>query len=344
MRRNALAMGAAVLAAVPVVVSVAPITAASEYTLPGWAGDAVHTWCRWYYDEMPIIVDTAEYKALSLTSIDAFDRTNALVIAALYAGWKDAHPSDLAYMEVFPGYYLDPSGIKHSGAILGRARNFRMQNPEVAQIFVSDEVTFIIEPAGIFEYSGGNLYSVCYTPGGFTYNGAVYNWSRLYCSFRYGETIPTVDTAHLLDGGYFRTDTAPNKPLLSSGNRRSTFISGFSEVTAPLSDDDFRELATPAYEELVENYPELAPFVPDINTPPPTYPVQETWSNEADWPEGNLLPTIPAASYTVDIPEVMTEGVSFWWRCLGVLFDGLGITAVVVGLLALGIVLYFVLR
>ena len=110
-------------------------------------------------------------------------------------------------------------------------------------------------------------------------------------------------------------------------------------MTADNVADYIAQVVNPALPEEVKPYT-FDPFP----TPPPTYPVQETWSNEADWPEGNLLPTIPAASYTVEIPQVMTEGVTFWWRCLGILFDGLGITAIVVGLLALGIVLYFVLR
>ena len=120
--------------------------------------------------------------------------------------------------------------------------------------------------------------------------------------------------------------------------------SGFETITQDNALDYVADILNPY---IVENAPDVEPYLYDpYATPeePSTYPVQETWAEDADWPEGNLLPTIPAASYTCRDTGDDDGGVAFWWRCLGILFDGLGITAVVVGLLALGIVLYFVLR
>lgn len=327
--RHALTMGAAALAAVPAVILPLPASAAHS---------SLETWAHDYYT----IITSPGFADITDPAFGAFDYLDAVVLAALYGGWKDGNPADMATLAVFNGFYA-VGGEVYSGALFGRSHTTTTSG--TYKLFQGETYDITIAPRG------GTL-----TLAGIYYNNSFVNWSSTsgytangitsgnerggYIYYTYG-TIPEVDLSSPFN--YIWTRGGGTNDILGKTRGANRWYQDFPSGVIT-SDADALEYIKPIVDDTVENYPELAPYVPDVDAPTPTYPVQDTWAADAEWPEGNLLPTIPAASYSVDIPEIMTEGASFWWRCLGVLFDGLGITAVVIGLLALGIVLYFVLR
>lgn len=76
----------------------------------------------------------------------------------------------------------------------------------------------------------------------------------------------------------------------------------------------------------------------------PQWETSETIDPTATPPEGNILPTIPRGEYEYSLPESFSQSSRFWWDMTTFLFDGLGITAVIVTILAVGIVLHYLLR
>lgn len=369
MRRRALAMGAAVCAAVPLAVS-SSITAYCADVglgadLPSWEqfrslydynltdptieflyGDPiVGSWWRYYYSALYAIVEgvyingayeivPGDFSGLSGYYIyNGYRRFGALYASGVHSGitveptggvtlcavWSlqdgalecSLTPSD------YTAIYNYTTSIDNNRWTLSWLRT-NANNPRTTVFFHG---TGICDDCSFWNNTVYNFYNISVTTGDPpTWSGH----SSDYIS-RSANSTPLLGQAM----------TFP-EPLPSNDT--------FPTITRDNALDYVANVLNPYME---EKAPDITPYLYDPNATPapaPTYPVQETWAENADWPEGNLLPTIPAADYSVDIPEIMTEGVAFWWRCLGVLFDGLGITAVVVGLLALGIVLYFVLR
>ena len=368
MRRRALAMGAAVLAAAPIL---------SCETMAVSASDIDDTALQ----EAFLLWEDELYNAFSLEgTIDALSwpvnvrdyyGQIAFLVEAIGVGGGEVSPGTFSG---FSGVYTDDAGVQRHGTIYTYAHEvdsigYAMTDP-ISVLALHDGVYYAkFSPT----YAGSSDMPTQWrlTPNSYSSSDGTTNLGYSVTRWRYGtqqERIQAqwtlgngsdlyaagVGSAYSIDFSFkvSPSNIAPTWPGISVAMQGQTPILGagitlsslptsadFPTVTADNVADYIAQVVNPALPEEVKPYT-FDPFP----TPPPTYPVQETWSNEADWPEGNLLPTIPAASYTVEIPQVMTEGVTFWWRCLGILFDGLGITAIVVGLLALGIVLYFVLR
>lgn len=367
---NALAMGAAVLAAVPVV---------SCETFSAFADDVsiLPSWEQWrsLYDYN--LTDPTVLYLYTDDVIAPYWRYYASAVMAVVEGVYingnfEITPGDFSGMS---GYYLvDGSqrfGSVYASGVSTVSGSMSEPSAPVALVALQDgTLSLRLAPD-----SGSSAvdYTIRKTllTGGFTGLSIMYGrvsgrlWSNvtfegtgIFDTYSYGATTAYDDTCYIRCNPAVEpvefTTTTDYLAWNSSGGRvllgRSLYFSSlptsdaYPTITADNALDYVENVLNPYME---ENAPDSAPYLYDPNATPPepsTYPVQETWASNAEWPEGNLLPTIPAASYTVDIPEIMTEGAAFWWRCLGVLFDGLGITAVVVGLLALGIVLYFVLR
>lgn len=356
MRRRALAMGAAVLAAVPVVISPLPASAASPMTPTEWMQ---------YYN-----VSSADVVVGTLWTDEFFPVYYTMIMNVVQMPYINGVPIDPASYEMRAGYYLR-DGVRHRGSVtLWARRTFQNGgNSGSMPLFAGDDcsISVTVEPVtgntsqqyyidyGVDSSSHPRLYiasalsrrdmHIVATAPGFEYGTFSTTLSGNYFNNVYLGQITggaPVEMGNNLDavlgyGGY------PSTRLLGQAVTMPTMPTSdlYPTITADNALDYIEDVLNPW---ALEQSPDIEPYLLSEPVPVPTYPVQETWASDADWPEGNLLPTIPAASYSVDIPAVMTEGAAFWWRCLGVLFDGLGITAIVVGLLALGIVLYFVLR
>lgn len=356
MARHALTMGAAVFAAVPVVISPLTVSAASPMTPQEWMD---------YYN-----VSTSDVVIGALWTDEFFPVYYTMIMNVVQLPYINGVPIEPGSLNLRAGYYYR-NGERHRGCVTLWARRIYQNggNSGELPLFAGDDcsISVTVEPMTgntsqqyYIDYTVDNssmpqLYiasalsrrdmRVTVSAPGFTNSVPSYTFSGAYYNSVYlgriaGSTpveISSDVSGVLAFGGY------PSNQLLGEAVTLPAFptADGYETITQENALDYVENVLNPW---AVEQSPDIEPYLLTEPVPAPTYPVQETWNNDADWPEGNLLPTIPAASYTVDIPEIMTEGASFWWRCLGVLFDGLGITAVIVGLLALGIVLYFVLR
>lgn len=124
---------------------------------------------------------------------------------------------------------------------------------------------------------------------------------------------------------------------LSVGNRQ------LSPLTLPAQDTSDWE----SFVDGVSNYIEVTYNVtidPPTADDRPQWETSETVDPDATPPEGNILPTIPRGDYEYTLPDSFSESSKFWWDMTTFLFDGLGITAVIVTILAVGIVLHYLLR
>lgn len=370
MRRDALAMGAAVLAAVPVVISPLTVSAATPMTPSEWMD---------YYNVSSSEIAWGDF----WTSDEFFPIYYTMVMNVVQMPYINGVPIDPASYSMRAGYYLR-DGVRHRGSVtLWSRRTYQNGgNSGALPLFAGDDCSISVN----IEPTSGNtdqMYYIDYTVDSSSY-------PRLYIAsalsrrdmhvivsapgFDYGTRATT------LSGNYFNyvylgrvTGGTPvemgldTDAILGFNGYPSTQLLGGSAVmpSMPTSDtyptitadnalDYIRDVLNPW---AVEQSPDIEPYLLDPVEPvEPIYPTGEMvqgmpkeWTVENPaLPSYNLDLQLPTADYeTIDVAtpiEQNATGIRFWWAMLGTLLDHFGLKSLVVLACALGLFLLILTR
>lgn len=338
--RHALAMGAAVLAAVPVVVSPLPVSAADS---------ALETWLHDYFT----IITSPGFTDITDPAFGAFDYLDAVVLAALYGGWKDGNPADMATISVFNGFY-SVGGEIYSGALFGRSTGYTTST--AYKVFAGETYDITITPrdAGTLSLSSihyNNSFVSWSSSAGYSANGvSSQNERGGYIYYTYG-SIPELDLSNPFN--YIWTRGGGTNAILGKTRGSNRWYQNFPAGVIA-NETDAIDYIIPILEETVENYPELAPYMPDLEEPP-VYPSDFAEGIPKAWTVEN--PRLPAYSLDLQLPTADFEavdvstplehhatGMRFWWALLGECLDRFGVKELVIFALALGLIVTILTR
>lgn len=375
MRRNALAMGAAVLAVVPVVMS-CPVSASAEY-LPSWEqfkslydynltdptikflyGDpVVGIWWKYYYSALYAIVE-----------------------GVYINGNYEITPGDFAGMS---GYYL-VDGSQRFGAIYAGGVSTVMgsagaPSDPVALVALQDgtlslrlapnsgsDVSYTIQHSLLnggftglslyYERTSGRLQSSIIYEGTGIFDTYSYGVSTAFSNSRYIRCNPSGDPVEFTTTiDYLAANTSGGRVLLG---RSLTFSSlpvsdAYPTITADNALDYVSDVLNPY---MSENAPDTVPYLFNPYGDEPVYPTGETvqgipkaWTVENPrLPSYSLDLQLPTADFdAVDVStplEHHATGLRFWWALLGECLDHFGVKELVIFALALGLIVTILTR
>lgn len=367
--RHALAMGAAVLAAVPVVVFPLSASAASPMTPSEWMQ---------YYN-----VSSTDVVVGTLWTDDFFPVYYTMVMNIVQMPYINGVPIDPASYELRAGYYLR-DGVRHRGSVtLWSRRTFQNGGGSGSMpLFVGDDCSISVAVAPVT----GNTSQMYYIDYGLDSS----SYPRLYIAsalsrrdmhvvttapgFEYGTFTTT------LSGNYFNyiylgrvTSGAPVDigndldAVLGYGGHPSTQLLGqavimpqmptsdlYPTITADNALDYIEDVLNPW---ALEQSPGVEPYLLSPAEPlEPIYPTGETVSGmPKEWTIDN--PALPSYSLDLQLPTADFEavdvstplehhatGIRFWWALLGECLDRFGVKELVIFALALGLVVTVLTR
>lgn len=375
MRRDALAMGAAVLAAVPVVVS-CPVSASAEY-LPSW-----EQWRELYDYNLTDPVVTYLYTDDVIAPYWRYYASAVMaVVEGVYINGNYAiTPSDF---QGISGYYL-LDGAQRFGSIYANG----IQTVTASSDVSSDLITLVSLQDGTLaltltpesgtnvEYTvrrnilsggftglsvmtsrhGSRLHTKVYFDGTGIFTDVWYNITTAYDFTVYIRCNPlTAPAEFTTTGDYITTSTSSGRVLLGNAlNFSSLPISDtYPTITSDNALDYISDVLNPY---MVENVPDLEPYLYNPHVGEPIFPTGDTVSGmPKEWtiknpalPSYNLDLQLPTADYsTVDVAtpiEQNASGIRFWWAMFGTLLDHFGLKSLVVLACALGLFLLILTR
>lgn len=372
MRRNALAMGAAVFAAVPVVVSPLSASAASPMTPAEWMD---------YYN-----VSSTDVIVGTLWTDDFFPVYYTMVMNIVQMPYINGVPIDPASYELRAGYYLR-DGVRHRGSITLWSRRTYQNGGSSGSLplFAGDDCSISVTVTPVTGNTSQQYYidytvdsssmprlyiasalsrrdmHIVATAPGFDYGTFSTTLSGNYFNYVYLGQITggaPVEMGNNLDavlgyGGY------PSQRLLGEAAVMPSMpISDlYPTITADNALDYIEDVLNPW---AVVQSPDIEPYlfepVEPVEPVEPIYPTGETVSGmPKEWtienpalPSYNLDLQLPTADYSaVDVStplEQNASGIRFWWAMLGTLLDHFGLKSLVVLACALGLFLLVLTR
>lgn len=378
MRRNALAMGAAVLAAVPVV-ACGNIVASAEY-LPSWEQwrslydyNLTDPTVRFLYTDDVI----APYWRYYTSAVMA-------VVEGVYInGNYEITPGDFSGMS---GYYL-VDGTQRFGAVYASGvaatitGGFGVPSSPVALVSLQDG-TLSLRLAPTYnepdvDYTvNKSLLSGAFTGLGVTYRRAgggdmrttvIYDGTGIFGLYAYEARTATLDTRYIrcnpsgdpveftTTSDYISANTSGGRVLLGRSLSFAALPTSdtYPTITSNNALDYVENVLNPYMEDIA---PETAPYLYDPTPYEPIYPTGETVSGmPKEWtienpalPSYNLDLQLPTADYSaVDVAtpiEQNASGIRFWWVMLGTLLDHFGLKSLVVLACALGLFILVLTR
>lgn len=366
--RHALAMGAAVLAAVPVVIS--PLTVSATWSPP--ASEPVYDG----YVRFRQIVDALD------DPLYLDERLNEYV-GALTAAVYGAYASDVLALAPAPdnlscvgGYYTDGNGKECYGIMYISSRTYHAGTPPaVPYIILEDDAYYItITPDDPWE---GDWQFQAFTSSGDAPGYIVKRWwngtqYRLFGAWEVGSSSDTVSgyagTSYDVSFGQrvSAAAVAPVWPGIATALNSSSPIFGRARSIPTLPTDTnyptltpdniggyIENVLNPAYPDVdLKYYPSGDPVEP---TETPIYPtdfvegIPKAWTVENPrLPSYSLDLQLPTADFdTVDVSTPLEQhatGIRFWWAMLGEVLDHFGVKELVVFALALGLIVTILTR
>lgn len=381
-RPNALAMGAAVLAAAPVVIS--PLTVCADFE-PPLTEQLWDDFVAWETD-IDGLGSPAEWTALISSGFGPYFGNVAGLIYAVYSSETAAVvPGDFGGAG---GIYTDSNGNQRFGSVYTYTRSYDTVGyepvPHTAFLALADSV-YSIELTPTYASSDTYAYTWTFTPttstnsdGTFVRSVAIRRYhtggyqERLYSSWDIGSGSDRASGS--VGSGYdvsFRVKltpaaVAPTWPGIATAIQGQTavFGAGVSLGNLPASEDyptltrdnlgDYiRDVLNPA---VVENYPDIEPYLFVPSEPyEPIYPtdfaegIPKAWTVENPrLPSYGLDLQLPTADFdVVDVSTPLEQhatGIRFWWSLLGEVLDRFGVKELVIFALALGLIVTILTR
>lgn len=372
MRRSALAMGAAVLAAVPVV-TCGNIAASAEY-LPSW-----EQW-RSLYDYN--LIDPTVQFLYTDDVIAPYWRYYASAVMAVVEGVYingnyEITPGDFSGVS---GYYL-LDGVRRFGSLYASGVHSSVtvvpgeENASICAVWsLQDgamEVSLVpSDTTAIYNYTtsiSDNIWSLSYRRTNQTRpHTTVYFHGTGICDdvSIWNNTIATSYFAVLVGGDaaewrgssadYIGVNTMPYSLLGEAVSFPSLPVNdAFPTISVDNALDYVADVLNPYMQEIA---PETVPYLFNPREGDPVYPTGETvqgmpkeWTIENPaLPSYNLDLQLPTADYeAVDVVTPINQnasGIQFWWAMLGTLLDHFGLKSLVVLACALGLFLLVLTR
>lgn len=382
MRRNALAMGAAVLAAAPVVMS--PFSACADFEPP--LNEQLWDDFKAWETEIDGLGSPSEWTALISSGFGLYYGNIAGLVYAVYSSETAAVvPGDFGGAG---GIYTDSNGVQRYGSVYTYTRSYDTIGwepvPHTAFLALADSV-YSIELTPTYASSDTYPYTWTFTPGSYNNSDGSFVRSitvrryhtggyqeRMYTSWDVGSgsdrASGNVGSGYDVTFSVKMTSAAvsPTWPGISAAIQGQTpvFGAGVSLGDLPTSEDfptltrdnlgDYiRDVLNPA---IVEDDPAIEPYLFTPSEPyEPIYPtdfaegIPKAWTVENPrLPSYSLDLQLPTADYeTIDVAtpiEQNANGIRFWWAMLGTLLDHFGLKSLVALACALGLFLLILTR
>ena len=378
-----LAVGAAVMAAVPSVMSGAfPVCADFEPPLTDQLWDDFKAW----ENEIDGLGSPAEWTALISSGFGPYFGNVAGLIYAVYSSEAAAVvPGDFGGAG---GIYTDSNGVQRFGSVYTYSRSYDTVGwepvPHTAFLALADSV-YSIELTPTYASSDTYAYTWTFTPT--TYNNSDGSslrnitirryhtggyQERMYTSWDVGSGSDRASGS--VGSGYDLTFSvkmtsaavAPTWPGISTAiqGQAIVFGSGVTLGDLPISEDfptlsrenigDYiRDVLNPS---IVEEDPSIEPYLFTPSEPyEPIYPsefaegIPKSWTVENPrLPSYSLDLQLPTADFeSVDVSPVLEEhatGIGFWWQMLTYLLDSFGVKELFIFAMVMGLLVTVLTR